>query len=75
MKERLTFEEIMDYHPDNRRIFTNIKKHLNQIVPFVGAGLSAFCYPQWKKALTEILVSVTNSVNKRVVQADIKNSR
>lgn len=75
MEERLTFKKIMEYHPDNSRIFAKIKKQLNQIVPFVGAGLSAFCYPQWKKTLERIAVSVTNSANKKAVQADIKERR
>ena len=52
----MTFNEIMDYHVDNPRIYKKIKSRImsKSIVPFVGAGLSAFAYPLWIPCLREL---------------------
>ena len=41
-----TFEEIMQFHPDNEDVYEEIKKLLigKKLVPFVGAGLTKFAY-------------------------------
>lgn len=46
----MTFEDIMNYSPGNREVFKEIVENEN-LVPFVGAGLSAFAYPIWKDFL------------------------
>lgn len=52
--ERITFEEIMDFHVDNRRTFNSIVSNIQNIVPFIGAGLSAFAYPLWNDFLEDV---------------------
>lgn len=47
----MTFEDIMNYSRDNRDVFDSILKNHSAVVPFVGAGLSAFAYPTWQKFL------------------------
>ena len=57
----LTFEEILQYHPQNEQILNRLKIQLPQLIPFVGAGLSAFAYPQWAEALKEMARWVTDT--------------
>lgn len=52
--KKITFDEIMNYHKDNRGIFDDIIHNLNSIVPFVGAGMSAFVYPLWRGFLEDV---------------------
>ena len=56
----LTFEEIMDYHPANIVVYEEIKDNLEDLVPFIGAGLSAFIYPLWKDALKRLVKNITD---------------
>ena len=56
----LTFDDIMNYCKTNRVIFDEIKKNLDCIVPFVGAGLSVFAYPLWKEALKDLTEFINN---------------
>ena len=44
----MTFEEIMGYHPRNDKIYRQIVKQFKNIVPYIGAGLSADIMPTWK---------------------------
>jgi NAD-dependent SIR2 family protein deacetylase len=44
----------MNYHKDNCDILDSIVKNINSIVPFVGAGLSAFAYPDWREFLKDV---------------------
>ena len=56
----ITFQQIMDFYPvHNESVFEELIKtfsdSLTSIVPFVGAGLSAFCnYPNQPKALNTL---------------------
>lgn len=45
----LTFEEILQYHPQNEQILNRLKIQLPHLIPFVGAGLSAFAIPNGLK--------------------------
>lgn len=47
----MTFQEIMEYYRPNSIAYKRIKDGLDALVPFVGAGLSAFAYPTWNGAL------------------------
>jgi len=57
-----SFNEIMDYSAENRVIYKDLLELMKKskdsgdykVVPFVGAGMSAFAYPMWKGALTEL---------------------
>ena len=45
------FDEMMDYR-ENRERFYDLKRKLDAIIPFVGAGLSVpFGFPQWREFL------------------------
>ena len=68
-----TFEEIMAYHPDNKDVYSEIKKKLSNLVPFVGAGLTRFAYHSWKDALNELAGKITNRNNSRQVKEMIRN--
>lgn len=62
----MTFDDIMNYCPDNKSVYSNLLKTFenNNIVPFVGAGMSVPLYPTWPKTLEE-LVKKINSEEKR----------
>ena len=49
-----SFEEIMDYHADNREVYQEIKENLFNFVPFIGAGLKQFVYYSWENALKQL---------------------
>ena len=51
----MTFEEILTFdHPSNGKVFEEICSHpLNQLIPFVGAGLSADVFPTWENFLKQ----------------------
>lgn len=70
-----TFEEIMDYHPDNRDVYSEIKEKLSNLVPFVGAGLTRFAYHSWKDALKELASKITNRNDSRQVKKLIRDGR
>ena len=60
----MTFEEIMGYHPRNDKIYGQIVKQFNNIVPYIGAGLSAGIMPTWKEALRKLCDNITDSKEK-----------
>ena len=68
-----SFEEIMDYHPDNKDVYSEIKENLSNLVPFVGAGLTQFAYPSWKQALTELSDKITNKTDSKQVKQLIRD--
>ena len=55
---KLTFQEILAFGPDNEAVFAElvklVKAGINNLLPFVGAGLSAPIYPLWREALQKI---------------------
>ena len=54
----LNFQEIMNFYPTNIDVFNNMKRDYKQLIPFVGAGLSAPWYPGWPNALKKIAEKV-----------------
>lgn len=60
------FKEIMDFYPGNRIVYNQLLKIIreNNIVPFIGAGLSACCYPVWNKLFEEMLTYVRCDIAK-----------
>lgn len=67
-----TFDEIMSYHKGNREVYQEIKENLQSIIPFVGAGLTAFAYPSWSKALEEIATKITKRKDVQNIKKLIK---
>lgn len=57
----MTFKEIMDYHPRNRTVYSQIIEQYNNLVPYIGAGLSASIMPTWKDALYKLCENITDS--------------
>lgn len=70
-----SFDEIMEYHPDNRIIFEEIKRLLPRLIPFVGAGLTQFAYYSWPDALKGIARKLTNNRSKQSVNKLIRERR
>ncbi len=54
----ITFSEIMDFYPEhNRSVYEDLKRdcQAGRLIPFVGAGLSAFCgYKGWTAVLRDL---------------------
>lgn len=55
-----SFEEIMEFHPDNKYVYNEIKRNLSALIPFVGAGLTQFAYYSWPDALAKLAEKITN---------------
>ena len=64
------FEEIMNYYPGNRLAYRVLLKRIKEqsIVPFIGAGLSACCYPSWEKLILDLTTSVSDECAKLVIE-------
>lgn len=71
----ITFEEIMQYHPDNRNVYKEMRQQLPQLVPFVGAGLSAPFYPQWGQSLQELSNNLTKIADQELCKKLIVRGR
>ncbi|MCR4936259.1 MAG: SIR2 family protein [Oscillospiraceae bacterium] len=50
----ITFDQIMAFHPGNQAVFNAILKNRVQLLPFVGAGLTAPVYGGWADALRHL---------------------
>lgn len=52
----MNFQEIMACHKDNEEAYKQLAESVakNNIVPFIGAGLSAWKYPAWSKLLIDM---------------------
>ena len=70
------FEDIMLFCPSNKLVFENLREAISngrRIMPFVGAGISAFAYKTWKNMLWEFSDNL-NPVNKEIVLSHIQNN-
>ena len=67
-----SFEEIMNYHADNREVYQEIKENLSNFVPFIGAGLTQFAYYSWENALKQLANKISNRKNKKLVIEKIR---
>ena len=68
MAGTIRFSEIIKFYPNNQRIFDNIKKGCNKLVPFVGAGMSVPYYPLWPNALKQLADQLSDRSKKRAVK-------
>lgn len=48
------FNDIINYAPSNHLIYEKIKKNIRMMIPFIGAGMSAFSFPIWSDFLDGI---------------------
>lgn len=63
-----TFEDIMNFCPGNRSAYDGIKKNIFKLVPFVGAGLTAFVYGTWNELLSSLSEVITDQVKKDMLK-------
>lgn len=57
----------MDFHPDNKNVYREIKENLPSVVPFVGAGLTQFAYGLWGDALCGLAENISDKGNHKKV--------
>ena len=66
----ITFKEIMGYVPGhNETVFHEIEDSLGQLLPFVGAGLTADFYGTWNAALKALSAGITDEAAKDELDA------
>lgn len=68
------FDKIMNYDTANKIVYNRICKEMKkggEILPFVGAGLSAFAYDTWEKLLIKLSVNLSDK-DKNSIQKSIK---
>lgn len=63
-----SFEEIMEFHPDNQYVYNEIKRNLSVLIPFVGAGLTQFAYYSRPDALAKMAEKITNEDSHKKVK-------
>ena len=69
-----TFKEIMDYKPKhNQDVHDEIKSHLPDLIPFVGAGLTAFAYGTWTDALKTLTGYISDTKTRQNIQRLIRD--
>ena len=70
-------KEIMNFNPSNRIVFESLQdsiRNQRNIIPFVGAGISAFAYQTWKNLLMDF--SENLDVNqKNIAKQQIENNK
>ena len=71
-----TFQEIMDYKPKhNQDVYDEIKKHLSDLIPFVGAGLTNFAYGSWPGALKTLAGYISDTKTKQEIRQLIRDKK
>ena len=70
----MTFDDIMNYCPDNKSVYTNLLKTFenNNIIPFVGAGMSVPIYHTWEKTLEKLAERINSSEKKHQIFSEIQ---
>lgn len=56
----ISFGEVMAFHPDNPYVYEEIRDNLGQLLPFVGAGLTAPVYKGWASVIEELGTHLAN---------------
>lgn len=75
MTDETKFDEIMSFCPSNRLVFEELQESINNrnIMPFVGAGISAFAYKTWRNILLELSENLI-SEEKNIAVMQITNN-
>ena len=71
----IDFDEIMAFHPENLEVYKLISENLQQLVPFVGAGLSVPFYPMWGESLRQIAGRISDERDRKACEALIEKGR
>ncbi|WP_252243204.1 MULTISPECIES: SIR2 family protein [unclassified Clostridium] len=53
----MNIDEILSYVNTNKDNFNDLVENIDSVIPFVGAGMSAFLYPVWGEFLKNIVTS------------------
>lgn len=67
-----SFDEIMNYDIANRIVYNSLCKEIKKdkgVLPFVGAGMSAFAYDTWGQLLLKFASDLTNEDEKNIQRA------
>jgi hypothetical protein len=75
MIDEIKFDEIMRFCPSNRLVFDELQESINNknVMPFVGAGISAFAYKTWRNILLELSENLS-SKEKNIAVKQIANN-
>ena len=63
----------MEFHPDNRAVYNEMKENMSSMVPFIGAGLTSFAYDTWPGVLKKLAQKLTNKKNREIIHSLIRN--
>ena len=66
------FDKIMNYDTANRIVYNSLCKEMKKgegVLPFVGAGLSAFAYDTWEQLLIKLSSDLSNKDKKSIQKA------
>lgn len=75
LEEDQQFQKIMMFSPSNTLVFDDLRNSIlngKKILPFVGAGISAFAYKTWKSLLLDLADSLDPAI-KNCVLNQIEN--
>ena len=75
MIDEIKFDKIMKFCPSNRLVFDELQESINNknVMPFVGAGISAFAYKTWRNILLELSENLS-SKEKNIAVKQIANN-
>lgn len=62
--DKAGLQKILDFSSSNELVFNSLRESIllsKNVIPFVGAGISAFVYPTWKSILTTLAYSLSTS--------------
>lgn len=74
---RISFETVINFYPEHNawaygQLLSAIQD-TTTVVPFVGAGLSAFCgYPSWPRVLTKMCGNIRDQSKQEIVRKQIE---
>ncbi|MBU4439858.1 MAG: SIR2 family protein, partial [Firmicutes bacterium] len=74
----MTFEELMGCHEKNQGIFDSLCTQMdrNNVIPFIGSGMSAWTYPTWSKLLTDIATEygIAPEISKMLIAGEFEEA-
>lgn len=76
MTDETKFDEIMRFCPSNRLVFDELQESINNknVMPFVGAGISAFAYKTWRNILLELSENLSSKEKNIAVKQIVNNN-
>lgn len=70
----MNFNDVITFSNKNRKVFELLCKDLKRggVVPYIGAGMSAFIYPTWSSALKMMADDVDDDKTKEAIKSKAK---